>query len=202
MPATATQSAPKQTQQQMPKNTSPKKKQEQPKGLAALSQQAGIAAMVVLLVLSLFIGNFRALQNATPKAFLRQGDVKSIVEDRLSAANNIVTVSQRGSVKETTLSDVADAIDAMRAAKTAREISRADQQLTLAVSELIDEASASLTGENASMLTRASDNFSEQGSFLRQEGRTYNVQAQKAEKLYESLPTKALLAQPDQYEGI
>ena len=202
MPATATQSAPKQTQQQTPKNASPRKKQEQPKGLAALSQQAGIAAMVVLLVLSLFVGNFRALQNATPKAFLRQGDVKSIVEDRLSAANNIVTVSQRGSVKETTLSDVADAIDAMQAAKTARDISRADQQLTAAVSQLIDEASPSLSGENTTMLTRAADTFSEQGSFLRQEARAYNQKAEKAEKLYEKLPTKFLLSQPDMYEGI
>lgn len=202
MSATAAQTAPKQQQQKAPQNASPKRKQEEPKGLASLSQKAGIAAMVVLLVLSLFVGNFRALQNATPKAFLRQGDVKSIVEDRISAANNIVTVSERGSVKQTTLSDVNDAIDAMKKAKTARDISRADQQLTLAVSQLIDEASSSLTGENATMLTRASDNFSEQGSFLRQEGRAYNTQAQKAEKLYESLPTKALLAQPDQYEGI
>ena len=30
----------------------------------------------------------------------------------------------------------------------------------------------------------------------------YNEQAQKAETLYEKLPTKGLLAQPDMYEGI
>ena len=90
----------------------------------------------------------------------------------------------------------------MQSAKTARDISRADQQLTVAVSELIDEASSALTGENATMLTRAADTFSEQGSFLRQEGRAYNDQAQKAEKLYEKLPTKALLSQPDMYEGV
>ena len=52
------------------------------------------------------------------------------------------------------------------------------------------------------MLTRAADTFSEQGSFLRQEARAYNEQAQKAETLYEKLPTKGLLAQPDMYEGI
>ena len=63
MPATATQTAPNPTpkQQQTPKNQSSKGKQEQPKGLAALSQKAGIAAMAVLLILSLFVGNFRAL---------------------------------------------------------------------------------------------------------------------------------------------
>lgn len=64
MPATATQTAQKPTpkQQQTPKNQSSKGKQEQSKGLAALSQKAGIAAMAVLLILSLFVGNFRALQ--------------------------------------------------------------------------------------------------------------------------------------------
>ena len=176
MPATATQTAPNPTpKQQTPKNQSSKGKQEQPKGLAALSQKAGIAAMAVLLILSLFVG---------------------------SAANNIVTVSERGGAKQATLSDVADALTAMKKAKTARDISRADQQLTVAVSALIDEVSDSLTGENATMLTRAADTFSEQGSFLRQEARAYNEQAQKAETLYEKLPTKGLLAQPDMYEGI
>ena len=84
MPAYATQTAPKQTQnsQQQPK----KQKPEAPKGLAALPQSAGIAALVVMVALALPIGNFRALQNATPQAFIRQGDVKSIVEDRISAA--------------------------------------------------------------------------------------------------------------------
>ena len=52
------------------------------------------------------------------------------------------------------------------------------------------------------MLSRAADNFAEQGSFLRQEARAYNQQAEKAEKLYESLPAKFLLRQPDLYEGI
>ena len=45
--------------------------------------------VVLLCVLALPVGNFRALQNATPKAFLRQGDVASIVEDRIDAAENI-----------------------------------------------------------------------------------------------------------------
>ena len=63
--------------------------------LYALPQAAGIAIMIATLVLSLFIGNFRALQNATPKAFLRQGDVKSIVEDRIDAAMNVASVADR-----------------------------------------------------------------------------------------------------------
>ena len=179
MPAYATQSAPKQAQGNPQQQKQPK--QEAPKGLAALPQGAGIAALVVMLALALPIGNFRALQNATPQAFIRQGDVKSIVEDRISAAQN--------------------AIKAMQSAKTARDISRADQQLTVAVSQLVDDANLT-SAEDERMLTRAADTFAEQGSFLRQEARSYNQKAEKAEKLYEKLPTKFLLAQPDMYEGI
>ena len=195
MPAYATQSAPKQAQGNPQQQKQPK--QEAPKGLAALPQGAGVAALVVMLALALPIGNFRALQNATPQAFIRQGDVKSIVEDRISA----VTVAQRGSVSQTTLDDVSSAIKAMQSAKTARDISRADQQLTVAVSQLVDDANLT-SAEDERMLTRAADTFAEQGSFLRQEARSYNQKAEKAEKLYEKLPTKFLLAQPDMYEGI
>ena len=195
MPAYATQSAPKQAQGNPQQQKQPK--QEAPKGLAALPQGAGVAALVVMLALALPIGNFRALQNATPQAFIRQGDVKSIVEDRISAAQNAVTVAQRGSVSH----DVSSAIKAMQSAKTARDISRADQQLTVAVSQLVDDANLT-SAEDERMLTRAADTFAEQGSFLRQEARSYNQKAEKAEKLYEKLPTKFLLAQPDMYEGI
>lgn len=163
---------------------------------------AGIAALVLLCVLALPVGNFRALQGATPKAFLRQGDVASIVEDRIDAAENVRTVASRASIDDVLLQEVSNAINAMEGAKTARDISRADQRLMMAVAELIDRADSALTGENSAMLSRAADNFAEQGSFLRQEARAYNEKAERAEKLYESLPTKFLFSQPDMYEGL
>lgn len=178
-------------------------KQESPKEkLYRLPRAAGIAIMAALLVLSLFVGNFRALQNATPTAFLRQGDVKSIVEDRIDAAQNAQTVSQRVGLDAALFDAVDNAVNAMESAKTAREISRADQALSAAVSEMIDQAGDALSGENLTMLTRAADSFAEQGSFLRQEARAYNKEAEKADKLYDRLPTKFLLAEPDMYEGI
>ena len=180
-----------------------RQKQESPKEkLYRLPRAAGIAIMAALLVLSLFVGNFRALQNATPTAFLRQGDVKSIVEDRIDAAQNAQTVAQRAGLDAALFDAVDNAVDAMESAKTAREISRADQALSAAVSEMIDRAGDALSGENLTMLTRAADSFAEQGSFLRQEARAYNKEAEKADKLYDRLPTKFLLAEPDMYEGI
>ncbi|MBP3657246.1 MAG: hypothetical protein J6K32_11195 [Clostridia bacterium] len=170
--------------------------------LQAIGQGTGVAIMVVMLALALLVGNFRALQNATPKAFLRQGDVASIIEDRADAAGNALTVARRAGLDETIYQSVEKAVEELEKANTAKEISRADQDLTAAVSGMIADAGNKLDGENKKMLTRAADDFSEQGSFLRQEARSYNRDAEKAEALYEKLPLKFLFAQPDVYEGI
>lgn len=180
-----------------PENQHAPKKDGLKEKLYAVPQAAGMAVMVVLLVFSLFIGNFRALQNATPKAFIRQGDVKSIVEDRIDAAMNVASVADRLGLGE--VQTVYNAAEALEEAKTARDISRADQDLAAAVSRL---TAAELTGEDARSMLRAADDFAETGSFLRQEARAFNEKAEKAERLYERLPTKFILPQPDMYEGI
>ena len=202
MPAMSAQQAP----QKAPGGTaapqrSPQKKEEGglKAKLHALGHAAGIAVMALLLVVSLFVGNFRALQNATPKAFLRQGDVKSIVEDRIDAAQNVLTVAQRNGLSTNAIAAAESAVKELEKAKTAQAISRADQELTAAVSEL---TTAALSGEEERSMLRAADAFAEQGSFLRQEAKTYNQQALKAEALYEKLPTKFVLPEPDVYEGI
>ena len=200
--AAATRQAPAQAPQRASANTPKRGEEKKGRPLAGLSQAAGAAIMAVLLVASLFVGNFRALQRATPKAFLRQGDVASIIEDRLDAAGNAQMVAMRAQLDALLTDPVTEAITALEQAKTARDISRADQKLTAAVSEMVAEAKDRLDSENRTMLQSAADDFAEQGSFLRQEARSFNQQAEKAEALYEKLPTKFLLAQPDVYEGI
>ena len=193
MAAMAAQQAQKQTQKQAaaPRKDAPKKAKKH------LPQAAGIAIMIALLVLSLFVGNFRALQNATPKDFVRQGDVKSIVEDRIDAAMNVASVADRLGLGE--VQTIYNAAEALEEAKTARDISRADQNLAAAVSVF---TAAELAGEDARSMLRAADDFAEMGSFLRQEARAYNEKAEKAEKLYEKLPTRFVLPEPDMYEGV
>ena len=200
--AAAQQYAPekKAPQQRTQKAPAPEKQSGAKEKLHRLPMAAGVAAMVLLLTAALFVGNFRALQSATPKAFIRQGDVQSIVEDRIAQAGNAVTVATRAGLDAQLILDVNNAMEGMEEAKTAREISRADQMLTAAVSELTTAQIAD--AETAKSMQRAADNFAEQGSFLRQEARSYNEQAKKAEKLYESLPTKFLYSEPDVYEGI
>lgn len=172
------------------------------RALGDLPQAAGIAVLCVLLALSLPVGNFRALQNATPGAFIRQGDVRSIVEDRVSAAGNALTVATRASLNEAYVEETRQAADELSRAKTARAVSRADQRLTSAVSSLVAAADGKLDAENQRMLASAADDFAEQGSFLRQEARAFNQKAEKAEKLYEKLPMKFMLPEPDMYEGV
>ena len=187
-------------QQKAERATAQEKKPDMREKLHRLPMAAGVAALAVLLVLSLFVGNFRALQNAAPKAFLRQGDVQSIIADRVAQAGNAVTVATRAGLDAQLILDVEQAVEWMEEAKTAREISRADQKLTSAVAELTTAQIAD--EETAKSMQRAADNFAEQGSFLRQEARAYNEQAKKAEKLYDGLPMKFLFAEPDVYEGI
>lgn len=201
MPATAAQQMPKKAA----RTPNPQKQDEKKENggfrekLHALPQAAGVAVLALLLVVSLFVGNFRALQGAMPKAFLRQGDVRSVVEDRVDAAQNVLTVAGRAGLSEDAIQAAEEAVRSMERAKTAQDISRADQSLSAAVSEL---TTAALSGEDARSMMRAADSFAEQGSFLRQEARAYNEQAKKAEALYEKLPTKFVLPEPDVYEGI
>lgn len=199
MPAMAAQQAPKKAADTQRQNPQKREEKGMKRKLHDLPQAAGMAIMAALLVLALFAGNFRALQNVTPGAFLRQGDVKSIVEDRIDAAENILTVAARAGLNDNAVNAAESAMKAMEKAKTAREISRADQELTAAMSTL---TTADLSGEDARNMLAAADDFAEQGSFLRQEARAYNKQAEKAEALYEKLPTKFVLSEPDMYEGI
>ena len=201
MPAAAAQKAPKMNQASP--NGLHQKKEAQKKGfkekLHDLPRAAGMAIMAVLLVLALFVGNFRALQSATPKDFIRQGDVRSIIEDRVDSAENVLMIARRAGLDESLILEAEDSILMLEKAKTAREISRANQKLTGAVSEL---TAAKNLGQDETYMRRAADEFAELGSFLRQEARTYNEKAEKAEKLYEKLPTKFMLKEPDVYEGV
>jgi len=167
--------------------------------LQATPLWAGVAVMILLLALSLPVGNFRALQNAAPGDFYGQGDVQSILEDRIAQAGNAVTVATRAGLSAELILDAENAMQALSEARSARNISRLDQKLTAAVAEL---TTAELSGEDAASMQRAADNFAEQGSFLRQEAREFNRRSEKAEKLYQSLPMKFLLSAPDVYEGI
>jgi len=201
MPAMAAQQAPtgKQKNQGTPMQKQTEQKKDFKEKLHDLPQAAGVVIMIVLLVLSLFVGNFRALQSATPKDFIRQGDVQSIVEDRIDAAENVLTIAGRAGLSADRINEAETAIEALEKAKTARDISRANQTLTAAVSEL---TAADNLGQDAAYMQRAADEFAELGSFLRQEARAYNEKAEKAERLYEKLPTKFVLKAPDVYEGI
>ena len=129
MAVMAAQQAPKQEKKESRRPSAPGK-QAQKKGLKEklhdLPQAAGIVIMALMLVLSLFVGNFRALQSATPKDFIRQGDVKSIIEDRIDSAENVLTIARRAGLDNALILEAEEAAAALEKAKTAREISRAN----------------------------------------------------------------------------
>ena len=115
MPAAAAQKAPKMNQNEQPMGfESPiQEKRGFKEKLHDLPRLAGIAIMAVLLVLALFVGNFRALQNATPKDFIRQGDVRSILEDRIDSAENVLTIARRAGFDDSLILEAENAIGAL-----------------------------------------------------------------------------------------
>ncbi len=163
--------------------------------------KAGIALMVILLVIALPLGNYRALQKASPERFLADREVVSIVEDRAAEAESIIDMALAAFGNDAG-EEARSAVDDLTSAKTARELSRADQALTTAISELTVRLHDFLSGSELTSLNRAADLFAEQGSFLRQKARSYNEKAAHAMEVYDRLPTRFLLSQPDMYEGI
>lgn len=203
MAAYATQRAPQETKS-APRSQTPKTPEKKgfKEKLHDLPQAAGMAIMVVLLALSLVVGNARALQSAAPKDFIRQGDVQEIIEDRVTAAGNALMIAKRAGLSDTVYTDVQNACDRLEKEKTARGISEANESLTTAVSDMAVQAGDSLDAENKRLLQSALDDFTEQGSFLRQEARSYNKEAEKAEAVYEKLLLRFLFDEPDVYTGV
>ena len=201
MAGMAYQCAPQQGKAAAPKEQAKKPEQEGSlkERLHRLPQAAGIALLVLLLALSVPVGNYRTLKNASPRDFAANREVVSIIEDRIDAAENILSVAGRCALSAADIDAARQAAQQLGEAKTARDISRADQQLMKAVSSL---TTAELAGEDARSMTAAADDFAELGSFLRQQARAYNEKAEKAMALYEKLPAKALLREPDLYEGV
>ena len=191
--APARQNAPKKTNGQQPKTQAKR---------PAVSRPVGIAVMAVLLCASLFVGNMRALGKATPKDFLRQGDVSALVEERVKSARNAETVAKRAGLDSAVYQAVEDAAKAVETARSARALSRADQALASAVGDMAGSAAGSLTGQDPQLLTGAMDTFNDAENMLRFEARSFNEKAEKALSLYERLPLRALLAQPDYFEGL
>ena len=192
--------------QQAPADKAPRKKNQTAPEKADIgtkvSRPVGIGIMAVLLCLALVIGNGRALSKATPKAFLSQGEVASILEDRVKSAKNAETVARRAGIDESYFTAVEETAKQLQDARSARAVSRADQELSGAVGDMTGAASDGLDANDAALLTGAMDTFNDAGNLLRFEARTFNEKAAKAEKVYDGLLLKGLFSRPDVYEGI
>ena len=192
--------------QQAPADKAPRKKNQTAPEKADIgtkvSRTVGIGIMAVLLCLALVIGNGRALSKATPKAFLSQGEVASILEDRVKSAKNAETVARRAGSDESYFTAVEETAKQLQDARSARAVSRADQELSGAVGNMTGAAADGLDANDAALLTGAMDTFNDAGNLLRFEARTFNEKAEKAEKVYDGLLLKGLFARPDVYEGI
>lgn len=183
--------------------TKQKKKGSLYRKLHEMPQIAGIILMVVILVASVYIGNWRTLHNLVRDADATF-DISELVEERAATAANLLSVASRyDGVSETSVSALTQSRQKLLDANGAYNISRADMSVQDGMLVLENEIKKqSLSGEDAEMVQRVMDTFYGVGSAMRQEARDYNRMIQHAQEVQETLPFGKLLPQPKEYQGI
>ena len=180
----------------------------------------GLLIALVLIALSLPVGNWQAL-NAKLEAAQRTWEglevdnkpipadqqvlISRLIKERADAATNLLTlmnnypnvgVEQRQALER--------ARDAMRAASDPASTARADHDLFASFQEAMDAliSQTTITPEHYELLDAARVAFNEQGRKLTIRARDFDRQMQKAIDTYNDLPTRRLFARPELYESI
>lgn len=179
------------------------KKKQKPHGrigrfLEKIPYAAGIALCVIILCVSLVVGNARALSEATSRA-MEEWDVSEYISGRVGKASNLLPLCERNDVSVELTAALEEAIDALE------KVSESDVSRVIAGNQQLETAagnvsaallSGDLSSADEKALSRTMDDFREEGNFLRQQAREYNREAAEALELYNKLPTKFLLPQP------
>ena len=179
-----------------------RKKKEKPHGkigraLEKIPYAAGVALCVLMLALSLFTGNARALSMANGQA-MEAWRVSNYVSGRIGEARNLLKLCERNDISFELVNALEEAIDGLERAQGVADTMRGNQTLETAASNV---SAALLEGDLSSSdeksLSRVMDELREQGNFLRQQARTYNEKATEALELYRKLPARFLLKAPE-----
>lgn len=178
------------------------KKQKKPR--REIPFALGIAGMVLVLALSVFVGNARTLGKAE-KRLMRRWDAQETVLERAECAYNLKTIGARyDSVSAEELSAMEDVARRLeKSADSPRAVSRLSGELQGTMSNLCARLmSGGMTKEDERLLSGVMDDFADSGNILRQAARRFNEEAKETRELYGSLPARFLLPEPEYYEGL
>lgn len=171
--------------------------------LHEMPQLAGIALMVIILVLSVLVGNWRTLFNLEREAE-KSLDIGEFVEERIAQASNLLTIAGRYSdISAQNVQALQNAQQGLREAKGATQISEADASLQdsfLVVQSALNRQP--LSDMDKDLLQGVVDNFYGAGNRMRQRGKEYNLLIDHAKRVWRMLPFRFLLGEPQGYLGI
>jgi len=182
--------------------------------LHLISLGKGICIALALVLLSVPLGNWRALQSKLDEArrvwdglevdgkkipAAQQTPISQIIEGRAAAASNLLTIMKRypgAAVAEREALERAR--NAMRGAGDPASAERANEALSACVSEGMDAlfAQTNISDDDHAWLEQVAASFNEQGRKLFIRARDYNRQMQKAIDAYDEMPASALFARP------
>ena len=180
----------------------------------------GLVIALLLVVLSVPVGNWRALNiklaaaqrvwdglevDSKKIAVDRQVPITQLLKDRGDAATNLITLMKNyPDVAVEERRALERARDAMRAAGDPASTAKADNNLFICFQDAMDALlfQTTITDEHFELLDEVRVAFNEHGRKLTIRARDYDRQMKKAIDTYNELPTRSLFAEPELYNDI
>lgn len=171
--------------------------------LHLISFQKGLIIGVLLLALSIPVGNGRELVAKTSAA-QAQWQVTEFIDGRVTAAGNLSTIAGRyPAAGEEALHELREAQAQLKRVRTGGvvAVSSADRRLQAAMDAEIAalQKTGELTAEDKRLITGVADTFDDHGEKMRRQAREYDRLIQLALDTYEKLPTRFLFPKPQVY---
>lgn len=171
--------------------------------LHLISFQKGLVIGILLLLLSIPVGNGRELIAKTSAAEA-QWQMTEFIDGRVTAAGNLATIAGRyPAAGEDVLQELREAQAQMKRVRTGGvvAVSSADRRLQAAMEAEIDalQKTGELTAEDKRLITAVADTFDDNGDKMRRQAREYDRLIQLALSTYEQLPTRFLFPKPQVY---
>lgn len=168
--------------------------------LNKLPKAAGIAILVICVLLGVTLGNGNALNKAVRRAEKELPAVEQILAERAGKASNLITLCERYIPESDAAAELKEARDDILSAQSAAEMYEANLRL----SGLAEAAQIALSTEadqvDQKLLLSAMDELNSSQLQLQRAAKPYNEEIADAQKVYNKLPTRFLHQEPEGFE--
>lgn len=161
---------------------------------------AGI--MVVLILLGITAGNKKALDQAVAAHMVAIDEIAEMTAQRVQKANNLLTIAKRYGDSAESAERLSEAISDGKYAKKAERLAQVNRDISFAASAVNDVIQAQGSEADKRLATGEMDELLSAETMIRRAAAAYNAGVTEVTKVYDKLPTKALLggALPEGYQ--